>query len=226
MKYTITINSAEVLEEVPGYWSDQDYIQLLEKFNFPDAAAVSPDTLAELLAMAITDYEPNEAAALVLEYKLADHLSDGQIHQISNDMLLDKISEEYPVISLHAPLFHINQLLYKAFNGKFPNTKATRIKFTATPEQQTNDVILSKEGALRLLEQGLSGSNLVKRLFGEQMAGTLAFPDADSIVWDLQPIGDHAYVLLTSEYWLSKDDVVAQVFEGTYEEVIAPQEAA
>jgi hypothetical protein len=224
MDFTITINSAETLEEVPGYWSDQDYIQLLEKFNFPDAGTASPDSLPELLAMAITDYEPNEAAALVLEYKLSDSLTEGQIHQISNDMLLDKISEEYPEISLHAPLFHINQLLYKAFNGKFPNTKATRVAFTATPKDQTHAAPLSKEGALRLLDQGLSGSNLVKRLFGEQMAGTLAFPEADSIVWDLQSTGNHAYSLLTSEYWLSKEDVNANEFEGAYEEIEAPQE--
>ncbi|GGK81022.1 hypothetical protein ACD591_10270 [Rufibacter glacialis] len=226
MNFSITIHSAETLEEVPGYWSDQDYIQLLEKFNFPDAASASPESLPELLAMAITDFEPNEAAALVLEYKLSDSLGEGQIQQISNDMLLDKISEEYPVISLHAPLFHINQLLYKAFNGKFPNTKATRIQFTALPQDQSQNASLSKEGALRLLEQGLSDSNLVKRLFGEQMAGTVAFPEADAIVWELQTSGDHTYSLLTSEYWINKEEVVTQEFEGTYEESTAPQEAA
>jgi hypothetical protein len=31
--------------------------------------------------------------------------TEGQIEQISNDMLLDKICEEYPVIKLHAPCF-------------------------------------------------------------------------------------------------------------------------
>jgi hypothetical protein len=45
--------------------------------------------------MAITDFEPNEAA-IVLDYKLSDSLNEGQIQQISNDMLIDKISEEYP----------------------------------------------------------------------------------------------------------------------------------
>jgi hypothetical protein len=61
--------------------------------------------------MAITDFEPNEAAAIVLDYKLSDSLNEGQI-QISNDMLIDKISEEYPEI-MQAPLYHINQLLFK-----------------------------------------------------------------------------------------------------------------
>jgi hypothetical protein len=44
---------------------------------------------------------------------LSDSLNEGQIQQISNDMLIDKISEEYPEIAMQAPLYHINQLLLK-----------------------------------------------------------------------------------------------------------------
>lgn len=226
MNYTLSIDSATTIEEFPEYWTPQDYIQLLEKFNFPDAATANPDSLAELLAMAITDFEPNEAAALVLEYKLSDHLNEGQIQQISNDMLTDIISEEYPDISLHAPLFHINQLLYKAFNGKFPNAKATLIQFTATPQDPTQDVPLTKEAALRLLDQGLSESNLIKRLFGDQMAGTVPFAEAENLVWELQDTGNNSYSLLTSASLLSKEDLVAQEFEGTYEAAPAPEETA
>jgi hypothetical protein len=39
---------------------------------------------------------------------LSDSLNEGQIQQISNDMLIDKISEEYPD-SDAGPLYHINQ---------------------------------------------------------------------------------------------------------------------
>jgi hypothetical protein len=85
--------------------------------------------------MAITDFEPNEAAAIVLDYKLSDSLNEGQIQQISNDMLIDKISEEYPEIAM-APLYHINQLLFKAYNGKFPNAKATVMEFSVMPSKE------------------------------------------------------------------------------------------
>jgi hypothetical protein len=54
----------------------------------------------------------------VLDYKLSDSLNEGQIQQISNDMLID--NEEYPEIAMQAPLYHINQLL---LNGKFPMRK-------------------------------------------------------------------------------------------------------
>jgi hypothetical protein len=56
----------------------------------------------------ITDFEPNEAAAIVLDYKLSDSLNEGQIQQISNDMLIDKISEEYPEIAMGFYIISIN----------------------------------------------------------------------------------------------------------------------
>lgn len=225
MKFNIKINSAETIDAVPGYWSSQDYINLLEKFNYPDGENAAKDNLEELLLMAITDYEPNEAAAIVLEYKLAEQLNDGKIHQISNDMLLDKISEEYPDISLHSTLFHINQLLFKAFNGKFPNIKATRINFVAIPADNEEEIDLTKENILNLFENGLSQSNLIKRLFGEQLTGIKPFPEAENILWELKSLGNLNYELLTSDYWISRDDLVAEEFEGVIEKVKQVEEA-
>jgi hypothetical protein len=134
-------------------------------------------------------------------------------------MLLDKISEEYPDISLHATLFHINQLLFRAFNGKFPNTKATLIDFSINPADQAEETDFTKEDILHLLDKGLSDSNLIKRLFGEQMAGSKPFPEAENILWELQATGSQNYKILTSDYWLSKDDIVAGEFEGEVEKV-------
>jgi hypothetical protein len=95
---------------------DIDYVQLLGSLLIQKHLVPKKENLSELLSMAIT-FEPNEAA-IVLDYKLSDSLNEGQIQQISNDMLIDKISEEYPE-TMQAPLYHINQLLFKAYNGKF-----------------------------------------------------------------------------------------------------------
>jgi hypothetical protein len=223
MKYNIKINSAHTVEEVAEYWTADDYVQLLLKFNYPDAENAGKDTLEELLLMAITDFEPSEAAAIILEYKLADKLNDGQIQQISNDMLLDKISEEYPDISLHGTLFHINQLLFKAFNGKFPNTKATLIDFSVESEDK-EETDFTKVAILHLLDKGLSDSNLIKRLFGEQMSGSKPFPEAENILWELKANGAQQFEILTSDYWLSKNDLVASEFEGVYEKEMDAEE--
>ncbi|MCS4435344.1 hypothetical protein [Aquiflexum gelatinilyticum] len=218
MKFQIKITSFKTLDQVKDYWSSADYIQLLDLFGFPDAESAEEGSLRELLMMAITDYEPNEAAAIVLTYKLSGDLSKGQIEQISNDMLLDKIAEEYPEISLHATLFQVNQLLYKAFNGRFPNTKASQYECTLTPFDNTAKVEMTKEGMLKLLDKGLSDSNLIKRLFGDKMTGNVPFPEAESILWDMQTINGKDFKVLTSEYWLSQDDWIADEFEGNYEE--------
>jgi hypothetical protein len=217
MKFQIKINSFKTLDEVSDYWSKADYIELLGLFGFPDAESSDEDSLRELLMMAITDYEANEAAAIVLEYKLSDDLNKGQIDQISNDMLLDKIAEEYPEINLHGTLFHINQLLYKAFNGKFPNTKASQFECTITPLGKEEEIELTKEVSLKLLSEGLSDSNLIKRLFGDKVTGATPFPEAEDILWDLETTDGQNFKILTSEYWLSQDDLVAEEFEGNYE---------
>lgn len=130
MKFKITLNKTTTVEEIENYWSNQDYVNLLELFSFPDANTIKPENLREMLFMAIGDFEPNEAAEIVLTYKLSESLNEGQIAQISNDMLLDKVCEEYPEIDLHYDLFSINQLLFKAYNGKFPNAKATVVDFS------------------------------------------------------------------------------------------------
>jgi hypothetical protein len=221
MNYQITINSANTVDQIEEYWTNEDYIKLLEKFDYPDAAEADAASLQELLFMAISDFEAKDAAAILLEYKLSEDLNEGQIQQISNDMLLDKVCEEYPEIGLHSTLFHINQLLYKAYNGKFPNAKATVMEFSITPSEGESEKELTKENVLKLLNNGLSDSNLIKRLFDLPMNENAPFPEAEDIIWDLTTTNNVDYVLTTSEYWLSKDDIIASEFEGVIEETIA-----
>lgn len=218
MKINIEIKSIYTLDEIPNYWTNQDYIALLAAFGFADGNTIKHENLTEMLFMAIADYEPNKAAQIVLEYKLADDLNQGQIEQISNDMLIDKVCEEYPEIHLHKHLFSINQLLYKAFNGKFPNAKATSIQFSISGNQST---VLSKSDVLKAFNNGLNDSNLIKRLFDEPMTTAKEFPDADSIVWELNTIDNTHFKLITSEYLLDRASFLSMAFEG---EIISLEE--
>lgn len=211
MKYQVTINNIQTIEERSMYWSTEDYVTLLALYGFPDAKSRNNIELRELLFMAISDFEPNEAAVILLTYKLSEELTEGQIEQISNDMLLDKICEEYPVIKLHAPLFHCNQLLHQAYNGKFPNAKAIVLKCKITSEENN---ILTKEQFLKILNNGLTEGNLIKRLFEEPMTTAAEFPDADGIVWELNTSDNENYEMITSEYWLDRSDLLASKYEG------------
>ncbi|CAM4214328.1 hypothetical protein [Gillisia limnaea] len=218
MKYKIKIDDIHTVDEIKEYWTNEDYVQLLEKFNYPDAEDSKSENLRELLFMAITDFEPSEAARIVLDYKLGEHLSEGQIEQISNDMLIDTVCEEYPEMELQSTLFHINQLLFKAYNGKFPSSSATIIDCSITSLDKNNDANLTKEMLLRLFNDGLSDRNIIKRLFEEQMNGSVEFPEAENIIWDLQISNNNHFKLTISGNLIKKEEVIASEWEGDIEE--------
>jgi len=217
MKYNIKINSIKTVDEIKDYWTSEDCVQLLEKFNFPDAGTAKKETLYELLLMAITDFEPKEAAVIVLDYKLGGLLTEGQIEQISNDMLIDTVCEEYPEIELQYALFNCNQLLYKAFNGTFPSANATLIDCSINPLKVNSDVKITKEILLKLFNNGLSDRNILKRLFGTQMEGNANFPEAEGIVWELITKDHINFKIATSENLIKDADFPSLEFEGDYE---------
>ncbi|MFT5754284.1 MAG: hypothetical protein ACI924_001515 [Flavobacterium sp.] len=213
MKFSIKLNKTTTVEEIENYWQNQDYVTLLELFSFPDAKTIKSENLKEMLFMAIVDFEPNEAAEVVLAYKLSEHLNEGQIAQISNDMLIDKVCEEYPEIDLHYALYNINQLLFKAYNGKFLNAKATVVDFSITSLDGFDDEI-TKEIVLKSFNNGISDRNVIKRLFSDQMTTDEAFVQAEDILWELNKKEANNYTFITSEYWLGKEELLASEFEG------------
>ncbi|TDE04477.1 hypothetical protein [Flavobacterium hiemivividum] len=220
MNYQIIIKRIDTVNEVEGYWSDDDYIQLLEKFNYPDGATAEKKNLPELLEMAISDYGPSEAAEIVLAYQLGEDLNEGQIEQISHNMLIDKVCEEYPEIHMQGRLFNVNQLLFKAYNGKFPNAKASVVHFSITANEVDETKILTRENVLKLFNNGLSDRNLIKRLFDDQMTQNIPFPEAEGIIWELNTADNVNYTLVTSENWINKEDFISFEFEGVLEELI------
>jgi hypothetical protein len=126
-------------------------------------------------------------------------------------MLEDKIAEEYPDISLHYPLFNINQLLYQAYNGKFPRTLAAVIDLELSFESKLD---ITKEIVLRTLSDLLSEKSLLKRLFDEQLDSEKELYDAESIIWELKSIGENSYQLISSDYWLNKEDFEKEEHSG------------
>ena len=110
MKARVNIKEIKSVNELPNYWTKQDYYKLLEKFGFPEAEKVPENEILEMLRMAITDFEPDESAQILLEYKLADKLNEGQIATLSNEMINDRVAEEYPDPTLHYDLFSLSRL--------------------------------------------------------------------------------------------------------------------
>ena len=220
MKYLVKITDVKTTDKLEEAWSNDDFKELLVRFEFPDAEQIKLAELKEYLFMAIADFEPNEAAAILLGYKLSDVLNEGQIDNLSHEMLRTKVSETYTEIELHQDLFNINQLLYEAYNGKFPQVSTNIVEFEITDEQDA-PVEITKETALKALSYGLSENNLLNRLFSDQLEGREPFPEAEGIVWDLQKKDNNTYSMTISEKWLTKDEFAKVEYECTvkpYEE--------
>ncbi len=212
MKYAIKIHKISTVDDLENAWNNEDYKELLRRFDFANDNVNDTKELRELLFMAIADRDPSEAAAIVLDYKLSDVMNEGQIDSVSHEMLVDKISEEYPRIGLHKTLFVINQLLYKAFNGKFPNTKATIIDFEITPKANA-DTTITKEIVLKCFAQNLDNHNVIIRLFKKQLIGEEEFDEANDIIWEIQK-NDSSYRLITSDYFMSREEFLKEEFEA------------
>jgi hypothetical protein len=74
MKYQVTIKNIQTIEELSTYWSTEDYVNLLALW-ISRCKSRDNKELRALLSMALSDYEPNEAAIL-LSYKLSEELRD------------------------------------------------------------------------------------------------------------------------------------------------------
>lgn len=213
MKAVFTIEKVSSLTEIPNYWTKEDYYALLKEFDVPVAPTLSEAECIEYLQMAVSELEPNEAAQILLTYKLSELLNENQIEQISNDMLIDKISEEYPEIDLHCDLFSVNQLLYKLYNGKFPNTKAISIELLVEIANYTE--VLSKEEIMKYLMEMVSERNVIKRLFSEKLEHNAPFEEANDIIWKLEHNNNH-YKIYTSEYWIADEEIVKSKVETEF----------
>lgn len=212
MKYAIKIHKISTVDDLDNAWNLEDYKELLERFELPNVESTDLKEVRELLFMAISDKEPSQAARIVLDYKLSDKMNEHQIDSVSYEMLVDKISEEYPRIELHKTLFIINQLLYKAFNGKFPNAKATIIDFEITPKMNA-DKDINKEIVLKCFAQNLDSHNVIKRLFHKQLDAEEAFDEANNIIWFLNKIHDK-FQLITSDYFMSREEFLNDEFDA------------
>jgi hypothetical protein len=212
MKYAIKIHKISTVNALPDAWNLNDYKELLIRFDFADTESNDILELQELLFMAIAEFQTNEAAAILLDYRLSASLSEGQINQLSNEMLSDRISEEYPEIGLHKDLFLVNQLLYAAYNGKFLNTEASIVSFDIVALKNA-DTKITKEIVLKCFSQNLDSHNIILRLFGDQINAIEAFKEANDIIWDLQK-DTNSYTMITSDYWMSKNEFLSGAFEA------------
>jgi hypothetical protein len=208
-RYEVRVIRFDVLEQLDGAWVNDDFLALLDAMEYGDTATISSDELRDMCVLSLQDLEPRAAAALILRHKLGNLLSDGEIRNMSNEMLDEKLWEEHADMTLHEALFNIGSLLYLAFPLTCPEPDAVRVKLAVSavnaPARAALSGTLSESFVVRLLGDGMDRNAVLHRRFGEQLVGS-AFPEADKVIWTVcsQSAGEHAVEVevVSSGYWL------------------------
>jgi hypothetical protein len=56
MKFHLVINSIKTIYDTQDFWTNEDYLNLLELFDYSDAKNTNSSELREVLEMAISDF--------------------------------------------------------------------------------------------------------------------------------------------------------------------------
>tara|TARA_R100001369_G_scaffold20091_3_gene36968 strand:- start:47046 stop:47747 length:702 start_codon:yes stop_codon:yes gene_type:complete len=228
--YKVAILNFDTILELPDYWDNQKYRDLLGVMDYGDISEISNAELKEMCYMSIADQEPEEAAKLILGYVFNERLNEGQIDNLSNEMREEKMWEEYAEIGYHEDFFNTGQILYDAFNGKFPHPEAVYFEVKITSDKLKDLLIDNKisEAALtRLLASGMPENTLINRLFTEQLSSE-SFEEAVNIIWqmntELQSDSTALVKVISSKYFF-QDLKYVETFDGkTHNDEVAEEE--
>jgi len=217
--FLVTRLHFKTITELPDYWTEAKYLDLLELMDFDNPAKLDKAEIKDMCLMSLTDIEPNDAAKIVLTYVFGNKLNKGQIDNLSNEMLEEKLWEEYADLSLHEEFFAVHQLLYDAFEGKFPHPEAVSFQVRIQETAKNNLAIFDSypEATLvRLLVGGLPNNSVLHRLFNDKIEGA-SFPEAKDILWQLKltknESGELIADVISSHYWF-KDLKYVDAFEA------------
>ena len=185
-KFHVELSGFSILEEIPGTWTTKEYSDLLSIMEYGSTDGMDEDELKEMCLLSLQDFEPEEAAAIVLEYCLGNQLSAGQIQNLSVEMLDEKLWEEHADMALHERLFIVSSIMYSAFPNAFPEPDAVKASFSVSATDDSGRHVLlnsmTESFLIRLLASGMDEDTALNRLFEEQLAGN-TFPEAEFIIW-------------------------------------------
>ncbi len=197
------------LLEIEDAWKSEDFAALLDAMEYGDRSGMSDDELREMCLMSLQDQEPEEAAFLVLSHVIGDDLRENQLRNMSNEMLDEKLWEEYVDPAFHERLFNVGSLLYSAMPRTFPKPDAVHARLEVTASNAASRELLTdspnESFLVRLLADGMDDHAVLHRMYGGQLAGN-SFPNADEIVWIVrtEAAAEDVWMMevISSGYWL------------------------
>lgn len=208
--FQLRVLADETLTALPDAWTRADHVALLAGASVDDLGGMSAADVEELCLLALQDLGPYDAAGAVLRLRVTDALREGQIDQLSHELGADKQWEQYVGIDLHAALFSVGSLLWKAMPGQFPKPDAVWARIEVVTDDDEGRSWLTGEldpaHLVRLIAAGLPPRARLRRLFSDQLEGG-PFPEASAIIWTASstPTATGATIeVVSSQAWLGE----------------------
>jgi hypothetical protein len=207
--FEVKITAFKDLKEIEGAWTHDHYFKILEELEYSDIDGMSESDIIETCIMLLQDQEPEDAALILLKLRLGDKLKEGQLKNVSNEMLDEKLWEEYAEPAFHEELFNIASLLYKVAPNKFPKPDAVELDFDIKGLNEKSADELKDSCAenfiLNVLASAMDKNAIIHRLYGEQLEN-FTIEEASKILWTLGKCtaedGTVSIKLISSGYWL------------------------
>ena len=221
-KYTAEVLEFKEIHEMPNAWTPEGFLGLLNHIEYDDPTSIPLEELKDMACLALSDFEVEEAAVKVLEFRFGGTLNKGQRQNLAEELKEDRLWEEYSDIKLHEELFNVGCMLYWTFPKHFstPDIVKLKIKITALNKESTSNLVKPTTSFIsRVLNDGMDDTNIMGRLFGAHIRSN-HFPESEHIIWSFKDSGlttddnSNTFVIYTSFNWVAKLKGV-QDFEST-----------
>ncbi|NEN22023.1 hypothetical protein G3O08_00705 [Cryomorpha ignava] len=184
-KYKVQVLELEEIHEMPNGWTNEKYLELLKFLEADNPEEIPKDEIRDMAAMSLIDFEPEEAAEKVLEFRFGDAFNAGQRENIAVDARRLALWERYPDVKFHQEMFNVGYMLHLAFPMKFRQPGVARIKLEVKALNHDSAEALKNPDSgfiARMLAKGMDEHNTIYRLYQDSVEGE-QFVDAEDIIW-------------------------------------------
>lgn len=226
-KYKVHVEELEDIHEMPEGWTNEKYLELLKFLEAEDPESIPKDELRDMAAMALIDFEPEEAAEKMLEFRFGDDFNAGQRENIAVDARRIALWERYPDVKFHQEMFNVGYMLNLAFPMKFRQPAAARIRLKVKAlNHDSAEALKNPDSAFvaRMLANGMDDHNTIYRLYQDNVEGE-QFSDAEDIIWQFKASDynekeqTNKLVVYTSWNWVDELKGVEEFESAAYQDV-------
>jgi hypothetical protein len=184
--YNVSIHSITEVHSLEGIWNDASLTALLALADADDFADLKGDDLLEMTLMVLQDMGNQKAGELILEAVFGNQMRPGVRQNLVDDLQQDEPWSDFADVLQQRGIFITVVLLHKAFPNHYgtPVAQILRASVQAkAPAGLTAMESASQAWLLRLLACGMDDSNIVQRIYADDLkAGS--FNSAAGLLWD------------------------------------------